>query len=89
MPVARSRFAVIFFTLVVQGLSLPLLIITSEFGTLSMWDWELITYLKSEGAGAGIIAPYTLELTRVALRKGSLVVNSSQGGGTKDTWVMT
>jgi len=27
-------------------------------------------------------------LTRVALRKGSLVVNSSQGGGTKDTWVM-
>ncbi len=27
-------------------------------------------------------------LTRVALKKGSLVVNSSQGGGTKDTWVM-
>ena len=27
-------------------------------------------------------------LTRVALRKGSLVVNSSQGGGVKDTWVV-
>jgi len=27
-------------------------------------------------------------LTRVALRKGSLVVNSSQGGGSKDTWVL-
>ena len=27
-------------------------------------------------------------LTRVALRRGSLVVNSSQGGGTKDTWVV-
>ena len=27
-------------------------------------------------------------LTRVALKEGSLVVNSSQGGGTKDTWVM-
>jgi uncharacterized circularly permuted ATP-grasp superfamily protein len=27
-------------------------------------------------------------LTRVAMRKGSLVVNSSQGGGTKDTWVL-
>jgi len=27
-------------------------------------------------------------LTRVALRKGSLVVNSSQGGGVKDTWVL-
>ena len=28
-------------------------------------------------------------LTRVALREGSLVVNSSQGGGVKDTWVLT
>ena len=27
-------------------------------------------------------------LTRVALRKGSLIVNSSQGGGSKDTWVV-
>ncbi|MEM6340198.1 MAG: circularly permuted type 2 ATP-grasp protein [Pseudomonadota bacterium] len=27
-------------------------------------------------------------LTRVAMKKGSLVVNSSQGGGTKDTWVL-
>jgi len=28
-------------------------------------------------------------LTRVALREGSLIVNSSQGGGSKDTWVLT
>jgi uncharacterized circularly permuted ATP-grasp superfamily protein len=27
-------------------------------------------------------------LTRVALKKGSLVVNSSQAGGSKDTWVL-
>jgi uncharacterized circularly permuted ATP-grasp superfamily protein len=27
-------------------------------------------------------------LTRVALERGSLVVNSSQGGGSKDTWVI-
>jgi hypothetical protein len=27
-------------------------------------------------------------LTRVALKKGSYVVNSSQGGGSKDTWVL-
>ncbi|MEM9692453.1 MAG: circularly permuted type 2 ATP-grasp protein [Myxococcota bacterium] len=34
--------------------------------------------------------PYVLPggLTRVALREGSLVVNSSQGGGSKDTWVL-
>ena len=27
-------------------------------------------------------------LTRVAMRAGSLVVNSSQGGGSKDTWIV-
>jgi uncharacterized circularly permuted ATP-grasp superfamily protein len=27
-------------------------------------------------------------LTRVALRDGSLIVNSSQGGGAKDTWII-
>jgi len=27
-------------------------------------------------------------LTRVALREGSMVVNSSKGGGSKDTWVL-
>ena len=28
-------------------------------------------------------------LTRVALKKGSLIVNSSQGGGSKDTWIVS
>ena len=52
----------------------------------------------SKGA-TSICAPYVLYgtkdiyvmpggLTRVALKKGSLVVNSSQGGGSKDTWVL-
>ncbi|NNE96037.1 MAG: circularly permuted type 2 ATP-grasp protein [Acidimicrobiales bacterium] len=40
-----------------------------------------------------LVSPRTIEitpggLTRVALNDGSLVVNSSQGGGTKDTWVL-
>jgi uncharacterized circularly permuted ATP-grasp superfamily protein len=52
---------------------------------------------KSEGRHVDL-RPYILNgngiqvipggLTRVALRKGSLVVNSSQGGGSKDTWVL-
>jgi uncharacterized circularly permuted ATP-grasp superfamily protein len=37
------------------------------------------------GAGGFVTAG---GLTRVALRDGSLVVNSSQGGGSKDTWVV-
>jgi len=57
------------------------------------------TYVESGLAPRHIdLRPYILSgrrihvvpggLTRVALREGSLVVNSSQGGGTKDTWVM-
>jgi uncharacterized circularly permuted ATP-grasp superfamily protein len=38
------------------------------------------------GAGGVRIVPGGL--TRVALKEGSLVVNSSQGGGTKDTWII-
>ena len=45
-----------------KALTLPMLIVTSEFGTLSMWDWEIIAYLKSEGVAT--IAPYTLQQTR-------------------------
>ncbi len=37
--------------------------------------------------GRGVNVP-PAALTRVALRDGSLVVNSSQGGGSKDTWVL-
>jgi uncharacterized circularly permuted ATP-grasp superfamily protein len=57
------------------------------------------TYVESGLAPRHIdLRPYVLSgktvnlvpggLTRVALREGSLVVNSSQGGGTKDTWVV-
>ena len=42
--------------------------------------------LPPEGAWPALGRPGGL--TRVALKEGSLVVNSSQGGGTKDTWVM-
>ena len=39
-------------------------------------------------SGANGISCVPGGLTRVALKEGSLVVNSSQGGGTKDTWVL-
>jgi uncharacterized circularly permuted ATP-grasp superfamily protein len=57
------------------------------------------TFLNGELYGCHIdLRPYILYgdqvtvvpggLTRVALTRGSLVVNSSQGGGSKDTWVL-
>lgn len=45
-----------------QEIHLPRLIITSEFGTVSMWDWEIATYLKAEGINT-ISAP-NLEQTK-------------------------
>lgn len=49
-----------------RGVGLPILIVTSEFGTLSMWDWEIICYLRS--AGVETIAPYNLEQTQAVCR---------------------
>ncbi len=49
-----------------QRIPLPILIVTSRFGTLSMWDWEIICYLKAEGVLT--IAPYNLEQTKLVLR---------------------
>lgn len=46
---------------------------------------DLRPYILSGANGTHVLPG---GLTRVALRKGSLVVNSSQGGGSKDTWVL-
>jgi uncharacterized circularly permuted ATP-grasp superfamily protein len=67
--------------------------------TLSLSRVPTIVESKIEGRHVDL-RPYILNrgdeiyvhpggLTRVALKKGSLVVNSSQGGGSKDTWVLT
>jgi len=49
-----------------KAIELPLLIITSEFGTVSMWDWEIASYLRFEGIES--IAPYSLEQTKKACK---------------------
>lgn len=47
---------------------------------------DLRPYALMQNPDKVVVVPGAL--TRVALREGSLVVNSSQGGGTKDTWVL-
>jgi hypothetical protein len=49
-----------------KAIDLPILVITSEFGTVSMWDWEINQYLRAEGST--VIAPYDLEQARLACR---------------------
>ncbi|CAN5191795.1 circularly permuted type 2 ATP-grasp protein [soil metagenome] len=58
---------------------------TLDGGSLSPRHVDLRPFVLSSPAGVKV-APGGL--TRVALKAGSLVVNSSQGGGTKDTWVL-
>ena len=49
-----------------KALELPILVMTSPFGTTSMWDWEIISYLEAEGIS--IIAPYSLAQATHACR---------------------
>ena len=50
----------------IQTLPQPLMVITSEFGTVSMWDWEINSYLTTKGVK--VIAPNSLEKTKQACR---------------------
>jgi hypothetical protein len=72
----------------------PLMIVTSEFGTVSMWDWEINSYLATKGIT--VIAPNNLEKTKQAcrafalkreLKQSKLLVFQDQpasGGGNQD-----
>ena len=70
-------------------------------GDLVRGDGERLVQLVAQGVAPRhvdlrpyvLVSPNAIDitpggLTRVALKPGSLVVNSSQGGGTKDTWVV-
>ena len=45
-----------------RAITVPILVVTSEFGTLSMWDWEILAWLRAEGVQP--IAPYDLAQAR-------------------------
>ena len=49
-----------------KAIQMPILVITSEFGTVSMWDWEINSYLASEGVH--VLAPNSLEQARKILK---------------------
>jgi hypothetical protein len=49
-----------------KKIRIPFLALTSEFGTVNMWDWEIVSFLQTEGLTT--FAPYNLELTRKLCR---------------------
>jgi len=78
----------------IQRLPQPLMIVTSEFGTVSMWDWEINSYLTAKGIK--VIGPTSLEKTKQVcrafalkrqLKHSKLLVfqdNPASGGGNQD-----
>ncbi|MGQ9748007.1 MAG: hypothetical protein ACUVQZ_09680 [Candidatus Caldatribacteriaceae bacterium] len=54
----------------IRSIHIPIIIVTSEFGMVNMWDWEIVNYLKSKDIQ--VFAPYTLSLTKSTVR--SLVI---------------
>jgi hypothetical protein len=49
-----------------KAIQVPILVITSEFGTVSMWDWEINSYLSSKGIR--VLAPSSMADTHKILR---------------------
>jgi hypothetical protein len=78
----------------IKRLPQPLMIVTSEFGTVSMWDWEINSYLTAKGIK--VIGPTSLEKTKQVcrafalkrqLKHSKLLVfqdNPASGGGNQD-----
>ena len=45
---------------------LPMIVLTSKFGTVEMWDWEIVTYLRD--IGCSVFSPYSVEMAKTVLR---------------------
>lgn len=45
----------------------PIVVLTSKFGTVEMWDWEIVAYLRNE-LKLNVFTPYNIELAKVILR---------------------
>lgn len=59
-------FAAFRHDVVFQSYDLPMIVLTSGFGTVEMWDWEIITYLRS--LGCHVFSPYSIEMGKTVLR---------------------
>ncbi len=62
-----------------QNIKLPIVVLTSRFGTVEMWDWEIVTYLRD--IGCNVFSPYTIELAKTILR--AIAVKKSLKDGAK------
>ena len=64
---------------VMKKYDLPMIMLTSKFGTIEMWDWEIVTYLRD--LGCKVFSPYSVDMTRVLIR--ALAVKKKLADGAK------
>lgn len=64
---------------VIKSYNLPMVVLTSHFGTVEMWDWEIVTYLRD--LGCSVFSPYSIEMGKTVLR--ALGVKRSLSAGAK------
>ena len=50
-----------------NAIDIPIVVLTSPFGTVEMWDWEIVSFLREETC-LTVFSPYTVELARVIIR---------------------
>lgn len=62
-----------------RAIKQPIIVLTSQFGTVEMWDWEIITYLRD--LGCTVFSPYSVELAKTILR--AFAVKSSLRSGAR------
>lgn len=74
-PLKQSADALLFPVLIgaafkssdrVKAYSLPVIVLTSQYATVEMWDWEIVSYLRDKGIT--VFSPYKIELGNVILR---------------------
>ncbi|MDR1047972.1 MAG: hypothetical protein LBL64_09360 [Treponema sp.] len=52
---------------ILKTIGLPVIVLTSSFGTVEMWDWEIVSWLRTQ-AGLNVFTPYNTDLAKVVFR---------------------
>ena len=50
-----------------KKINLPIIVLTSAFSTVEMWDWEIVAYMREE-LSLSVFSPYNIELGKVIIR---------------------
>lgn len=60
-----------------KAYDLPMVVLTSRFGTVEMWDWEIVAYLRD--LGCTVFSPYSIEMAKTILRAIAVKRSLKQG----------